>query len=228
MTMCSCRNILRLFPGHNPARQSSLYSLNLHVKIGLAQRAHPVRGKDRSPPAPHNLLLLTDFRPFMRTWAYERKFVMPVKPLPENPSLVHLKYQAKDLLKDHAAHDPGAAQRIREFHPDFSQATDAKIFAARLSLSDGQLTIAREHGFPSWTRLKRHVEKPTLSGRLDLPHHQRIEDATFRRAVELLDAGDVAGLGEHLNRHPNLGHQHVIFEGGNYFRNPTLLEFVAE
>jgi hypothetical protein len=23
-------------------------------------------------------------------------------------------------------------------------------------------------------------------------------------------------------------HQHVLFEGGNYFRNPTLLEFVAE
>jgi hypothetical protein len=23
-------------------------------------------------------------------------------------------------------------------------------------------------------------------------------------------------------------HQHVLFEGGNYFRSPTLLEFVAE
>jgi hypothetical protein len=23
-------------------------------------------------------------------------------------------------------------------------------------------------------------------------------------------------------------HQHVVFEGGNYFRDPTLLEFVAE
>jgi len=30
-----------------------------------------------------------------------------------------------------------------------------------------------------------------------------------------------------LNQHPNLVHQHVVFEGGNYFRNPTLLEFIA-
>jgi hypothetical protein len=31
-----------------------------------------------------------------------------------------------------------------------------------------------------------------------------------------------------LNRHPTLVHQHVVFEGGNYFRDPTLLEFISE
>ena len=41
-------------------------------------------------------------------------------------------------------------------------------------------------------------------------------------------AGDIAGLRTRLNQHPNLVHQHVAFEGGNYFRYPTLLEFVAE
>jgi hypothetical protein len=153
---------------------------------------------------------------------------MPVRPLPSNPNLDHLKYQAKDLLKDHAARTPDVAQRIREFHPRFGRAEDAEIFEAQLKLSDAQLTIAREHGFPTWARLKRHIEKPTLSDRLDLPHQQRIEDAAFRRAVELLDAGDVVGLRGQLNQHPKLVHQHVVFEGGNYFRNPTLLEFVAE
>jgi hypothetical protein len=153
---------------------------------------------------------------------------MPVKRLPSNPNLDHLRYQAKDLLRDRAARDPGLAQRIREFHPRFNTSSDAEIFDAQLSLSDAQLTIAREHGFPSWTRLKRHIEKPTLSDRLNLPHHERIEDATFRRAVELLDAGDVAGLQQHLHQHPNLAHQRVVFEGGNYFRNPALLEFAAE
>ncbi len=29
-------------------------------------------------------------------------------------------------------------------------------------------------------------------------------------------------------QHPNLVHQRVVFEGGNYFHNPTLLEFIAE
>ena len=153
---------------------------------------------------------------------------MPVRHLPSNPNLDHLKHQAKDLLKERTAHTPGVPQRIREFHPRFRRATDAEIFDAQLSLSDAQLTIAREYGFPSWARLKRHIEKPTLADRLDLPHQQRIENATFRHAVELLDTGDVAGLRAHLNQHPNLVYQHIVFEGGNYFRDPTLLEFVAE
>ena len=153
---------------------------------------------------------------------------MPVRRLPSNPNLDHLKYQARDLLEDHATCAQGAAQRIREFHPRFGGATDSEIFGARLSLSDAQLAIAREHGFPSWTRLKRHIERPTLSDQLDLPHHQRIEDEVFRRTVALLDAGDVSGLRAHLKKHPRLAQQHVVFEGGNYFRNPALLEFVAE
>ena len=153
---------------------------------------------------------------------------MPVRPLPSSPDLDHLKYQAKDLRKAHAARNAQVAQRLREFHPRFTRATDAEIFDAHLSLSDAQLAIARESGFPSWVRLKRHIEKPTLSDHLNLPHHERIEDATFRRAVDLLDAGAVAGLRAHLNQHSNLVRQRVVFEGGNYFRNPTLLEFAAE
>ena len=153
---------------------------------------------------------------------------MPVKPLPSSPNLDHLKYQAKDLLRDHAAHDKAVAQRIREFHPRWSHASDAEIFNGTLSLSDAQLTIAREHGFPSWTRLKRHIEKPTLGDRMDLPHHERIEDSIFRGAVELLDAGDEEGLRAYLRQHSNVTRERVSFEGGNYFRNPTLLEFIAE
>jgi hypothetical protein len=153
---------------------------------------------------------------------------MPVRRLPSNPNLDHLKYQAKDLLREHKARAAGAAQRIREFHPRYGRATDAAIFSAQLKLSDAQLTIARESGFASWPRLKMHIEKPTLANRLQLPHHERIEDATFRLAVDLIDAGDAVGLRAQLKQHPNLTHQRVSFEGGNYFRNPTLLEFVAE
>ena len=153
---------------------------------------------------------------------------MPVKPLPDNPNLEHLKYQAKDLLRDHAAHLAAAAQRIREFHQRWANARDADIFTATFRLSDAQLVIARERGFPSWARLKRHVEKPTRTDQLQLLHHERIEDATFRHAVDLVDAGDVQGLEAHLRQHPGLARQRVVFEGGNYFRNPTLLEFVAE
>jgi hypothetical protein len=87
---------------------------------------------------------------------------MPVKRLPPNPNLDHLKYQAKALLRGHAARHPDVAQQIREFHPDFPSASDAEIFKASLSLSAAQLTIARAYGFPSWPRLKAHVESPRL------------------------------------------------------------------
>lgn len=152
---------------------------------------------------------------------------MPTRSLPSNPSLDHLKNQARDLIALHRVGDLGALQRLREFHPSFSGKADVEIAASKLSVTGAQLAIAREHGFASWPRLKVFVEggkAPSTS----LPHHERIADPVFRRAVDLLDAGDVAGLRGHLRAHPDLVHQAVVFEGGNYFRNPKLLEFVAE
>jgi ankyrin repeat protein len=153
---------------------------------------------------------------------------MPVKPLPPDADLGHLKHQAKDLLKARTEHDPQVAQRIREFHPRFRHTSDSAIFDAKFSLADAQLTIARERGFASWPKLKRRVDTPTSADDLSLPLQERIQDPAFRRAVELLDAGDLEGLRSHLRAHPKLVHQHVVFEGGNYFQNPSLLEFVAE
>ena len=153
---------------------------------------------------------------------------MPVRTLPENPSLEHLRYQAKDLLKAHAELDAAAAQRLREFHPRCAKESDAEIFAAPIRLSDAQLAIAREYGFASWARLKRRVEKPKPADDVRLPHHERIEDPVFRRGVEFIDSGDVEGLRAHLKQYPGLVGQRLEFEGGNYFRNPTLLEFIAE
>ena len=153
---------------------------------------------------------------------------MPTKHLPSTADIDHLKYQAKDLLTALATRDPQVAQRVREFHPRLNKQTDAVIFVAELRLADAQLVIAREYGFPSWVRLRKHIEKPTLADKLNLPHHERIEHAAFRRAVDLLDAGDVEGLRAHLNEYPNIVHQRVSFEGGNYFRNPGLLQFTAE
>jgi ankyrin repeat protein len=153
---------------------------------------------------------------------------MPVRPLPSNPDLKHLKYEAKDLLKAHRLRTPETAQRIREFHPRFISASDVEIFQSTFKLADAQLTIARERGFASWPRLKRRVESPTAADRLELPQHERITDACFRQAVDLLDAGNVEGLRAWLREHPAVAKQQVLFEGGNYFRNPSLLEFVAE
>ena len=44
----------------------------------------------------------------------------------------------------------------------------------------------------------------------------------------MIDTGDEAGLRAHLKQHPGLARQRVVFEGTNYFHNPSLLEFIAE
>ena len=152
---------------------------------------------------------------------------MPTKRLPSRPNLDHLKHQAKDLLADFRARKLDAFQRIREFHPRFHAASDAEIGAAALTLSDAHLAIAREYGFNTWPRLKKHIESDERA-KLDRPHVDRIEDAEFRSAVILADDGDLDGLRAHLARHPDLVHKRVVLEGGNYFREPALLEFVAE
>lgn len=152
---------------------------------------------------------------------------MPTRRLPAQPSLAQLKNQAKDLLKAHSARNIQAFQRIREFHPRMHERSDETIATATLSLADAQLTIAREYGFPSWQKLKTFVESKDASV-LDLPAHERINDPNFRRAVHLMDAGDVEGLREQLRDHPELVHQRATLQGGNYFQHPSLLEFIAE
>jgi ankyrin repeat protein len=152
---------------------------------------------------------------------------MPTKRLPARPDLAHLKHQASDLLDDQRAAQPDTCQRLREFHPRLAGASDHEIRSAAFTLADAYLTLAREYGFASWARLRSFVVA-RQQHLLDRPHHERITDNGFRRAVELLDDGDVEQLTLHLRRHPKLVEQRVVFEGENYFREPTLLEFVAE
>jgi len=57
---------------------------------------------------------------------------------------------------------------------------------------------------------------------------ERIKDPEFRRAVHLMDLGDVNELREHLQAHPDLVLRRVNFDGRGYFSNPSLLEFAAE
>lgn len=121
-----------------------------------------------------------------------------------------------------------AAQRLREFLPRCRRLNDDAIFATALSQSEALLAIAREYGYPSWPRLKAHVEGPSPIDRWKTPQHELITDPTFRHAVDLIDAGDAAGLREWLRMHSALVHQHVTFEGGNYFHSATLLNFIAE
>ncbi len=96
---------------------------------------------------------------------------MPSKSLPSRPSLDHLKYQARDLLHAFHAKDPEALQRVRAVHPKVAEAALESAKPAgtasppanvpQFALADAQLVIAREYGFDSWPKLKRHVESLT-------------------------------------------------------------------
>jgi ankyrin repeat protein len=110
------------------------------------------------------------------------------KSLPSRPNLEQLKNQAKDFLKAHDCGDAEALRRIQVSHPDYSGVSNAQIRAAKFSLSDAQLVIAREYGFASWPKLKDHVESLLLetADPMQLFHKAFKEDdaALFRKLVK--------------------------------------------
>ncbi len=77
---------------------------------------------------------------------------MPSRPLPNDPSLEHLRKEAKRLRHAvRAAVRADALDLVREFHPHGGQPIDP------FRLSDAQLVIARSYGFPNWAALKQHL-----------------------------------------------------------------------
>ena len=73
---------------------------------------------------------------------------MPSRELPSRPDLDHLKREARSLQQAARNRDPDALQRLRE-----ALGTDDA-----LKLTDAQRAIAREYGFPTWGRLRSHVQ----------------------------------------------------------------------
>ena len=82
------------------------------------------------------------------------------RPLPDRPNLRHLRDQAKDLLRSGAAG----------------------------SLTAAQFQIARQYGFPSWPKLKLHVESFEEIGQLKTA----------------IDTNDLARVQELMTRNPDL------------------------
>jgi FOG: Ankyrin repeat len=110
------------------------------------------------------------------------------KSLPSRPNLEQLKRKAKDLLKAHQSGELEGIRLIQANHPDYSTASKDKIRAAKFSLSDAQLVIAREYGFASWPKLKEHVESLLLETDDPMELFKRAfktDDAVFfRKLVE--------------------------------------------
>src|SRR5260370_1439089 len=74
--------------------------------------------------------------------------------LPGRPDLDQLRHQARELLRAAAASDEEALRRIR-------------VVSEKQTLSAAQLAIAREHGFPSWPKLRAEVLRRQAATRPD-------------------------------------------------------------
>lgn len=66
-----------------------------------------------------------------------------------------LKQQAKDWLRRGRSSDPEALSLLRTFHP---RGAELAGDPARLRLADAQLALARAYGFPSWPKLRAHLD----------------------------------------------------------------------
>ena len=91
---------------------------------------------------------------------------MPVRRLPHNPSVDHLKQQAKTLQRQVRAEEPEALALVAELSPR------ADSPPPTFRLADAQLVIARQYGFPSWPRLRAHLALVSRYSRS--PHLQPI------------------------------------------------------
>lgn len=113
--------------------------------------------------------------------------------LPEAPNLEQLRKMAKDLVRSVRNGDHAAAQRVQQHLPRAGSLTLEQILVSPVTLTEAQHVLAREHGFPSWPRLKAHVE--SLS-----PTEQQAVEA-FKAAVRAGNAQEVRTL---LRRHDYL------------------------
>ena len=150
---------------------------------------------------------------------------MPTHRLPSDPSLEHLKSQARALQRRVRAGDEAALAVVREHHPRLTRLVAGDVASVGLKLADAQLAIARMYGHPSWPRLRTYVE---VVGRYSSSPHQapagaetpegRADD--FLRLACLTYGGDDPARRERaralLAKHPEIAHAsiHTIAAAG--------------
>ena len=97
---------------------------------------------------------------------------MPPRGLPGNANLEQLKNGAKSFQRAVRGGDVGAAEVVREFHPRLPDAQPGSPELTGFTRANAQLVVARQFGFPSWPRLKAHLELVARYARS--PHHEPV------------------------------------------------------
>src|SRR5204863_1223949 len=118
---------------------------------------------------------------------------MDAKQSTARPSLEQFRKPANDLFK--ARRSPEATRRFKRFHPRFRKLTEAEIADAKLSLTDAQWVIAREHAFESWPKFAKHIQQIVRTDSLV---------SRFELAADAIVTGDLMALKRLLREEPEL------------------------
>lgn len=97
--------------------------------------------------------------------------------------------RAKDLLRAHRRGDRSAAERVAGQLPRARRLAIDQVLALPLRLADAQLVIAREAGFASWPRMKRHAERAGAGAEDHVPLHAAVRDGDLAVVRDVLAVG---------------------------------------
>ena len=118
--------------------------------------------------------------------------------LPPQPSLEHLKNEAKALLDSLRSGDRSVCPVFRRLHR-FADTTDERMLLADVALTEAQFALAMDYGFASWQQLREavlrnrpmQVSGPTAEGKaimLPAPPAGRAKCNRFTSAMHMLMA----------------------------------------
>jgi len=119
--------------------------------------------------------------------------------LPPNPSLGHLRKQAKDILKAQRTGDATGCQVLSRLRR-FADASDADLLGGDVKLSEALFALALTYGFRSWDQLRRHVcsqrasDAATLEGAILRCEHEIPEYAGAGVALAVTAALNHGGV----------------------------------
>jgi len=103
------------------------------------------------------------------------------KSLPTNPSLEHLKNEAKAILKSVKNQDASICLILRNLKP-LQKKTDSEILSSKPKLTDCQFAVAIEYGFTSWNAMKQFIKNQTNDDKLS---SQLILEAITKKASDI-------------------------------------------
>jgi ankyrin repeat protein len=113
---------------------------------------------------------------------------------PFETDLQYYRDRAAGMLSVFGSGERNAVRLVRVFHPNYANASEPEIRGAKLTQTDAELILAREHGFETFEAFARYIEA-LRKGRVSEP---------FALAFTAIKEDERTRLNELLEHHPRL------------------------